>query len=389
MAGDLMCYNRGCGKTFDPRQNRPDSTACRHHPGSPFFHETYKGWTCCNKKSTDFTDFLNTPGCATGPHSREKPVEPDHITGKIDDRSLEQQLAELKSSGSHEATPEPVQLIRLPRPDWQSTPLVRISPVPSAAFKKSLDSQKTGSNGVESDACGVKNKDNNSSSSNEIKEGEPCKNGACKASYGSPSADSDCVHHPGVPIFHEGMKFWSCCQRKTSDFESFLNQAGCTNGDHRWTKDSAGSATVKCRYDWHQTATHVTIAIYAKKYDHKSVTLDLNPIRFKFHVYFPEEAGSFDLDLELKGVISVDDSSCTLTGTKIEIKLKKAEPGSWARLDVVRPVTSVKRPEEEVKPVVEEEDCVDALDLDDLDFCVRKPVLSSDASAGRTDAQII
>ena len=27
-----------------------------------------------------------------------------------------------------------------------------------------------------------------------------------------------------------------------------------------------GSADVECRYDWHQTATHVVIAIYCKNY---------------------------------------------------------------------------------------------------------------------------
>ena len=50
----LLCYNRGCGKTFNPRDNPPDSQDCIHHPGAPFFHETYKGWTCCNKKWRHF-----------------------------------------------------------------------------------------------------------------------------------------------------------------------------------------------------------------------------------------------------------------------------------------------------------------------------------------------
>jgi len=74
-----------------------------------------------------------------------------------------------------------------------------------------------------------------------------------------------------------------------------------------------------------------------------------------------------------------------MTGTKIEIKMKKAEPGSWSRLDIPRPVTKTveKEPEKKV------EDSVDALDLDDLDFSVSKPTLSAEASAGRTDAQII
>ena len=100
MSYDVLCYNRGCGKNFNPRDNPPDSEDCRHHPGAPYFHETYKGWTCCNKKSSDFTEFLNTPGCARGRHSREKPIEPENITGKVDDRSLEEQLKELNGSCS-------------------------------------------------------------------------------------------------------------------------------------------------------------------------------------------------------------------------------------------------------------------------------------------------
>ena len=94
-----LCYNRGCGRTFNPRDNPPDSQDCLYHSGAPYFHETYKGWTCCNKKSSDFTEFLNTPGCTRGPHSREKPIEPVAITGIKDERSLEEQLKEI--NGSH------------------------------------------------------------------------------------------------------------------------------------------------------------------------------------------------------------------------------------------------------------------------------------------------
>ena len=64
---------------------------------------------------------------------------------------------------------------------------------------------------------------------------------------------TDCQYHPGVPIFHEGSvtlthlsylppppsppssyKLWSCCQRRTSDFNEFLRQEGCKAGNHEW-----------------------------------------------------------------------------------------------------------------------------------------------------------
>lgn len=50
---------------------------CRYHPGLPFFHDAYKGWSCCNKKCTDFTEFLNIKGCTVSKHCNDKPVEPE------------------------------------------------------------------------------------------------------------------------------------------------------------------------------------------------------------------------------------------------------------------------------------------------------------------------
>jgi hypothetical protein len=61
-----------------------------------------------------------------------------------------------------------------------------------------------------------------------------CSNRGCGKSYEGTVKDEPCSYHPGVPIFHEGMKFWSCCQRKTTDFNQFLEQAPCAKGEHKW-----------------------------------------------------------------------------------------------------------------------------------------------------------
>lgn len=66
--------------------------------------------------------------------------------------------------------------------------------------------------------------------------GTKCKNNACKAVYEGSGLSGICVHHPGVPVFHEGLKFWSCCTRKTTDFAAFLEQEGCSQGEHVWVK---------------------------------------------------------------------------------------------------------------------------------------------------------
>jgi cysteine/histidine-rich domain-containing protein len=366
---EVSCYNRGCGKKFNPRDNPPDSTHCIHHPGAPFFHDAYKGWSCCNKKCTDFTEFLNTPGCTKGPHSNVKPEEPESITGKKDNRDLKGQL---KDFAGNESKPNLPLAAKLARPCFDSTPLVRLKPTKVATLKAPNP---------------VAEQNGNESKSDEIADGECCKNGGCKASFGSESANAPCIYHPGVPIFHEGMKFWSCCQRKTSDFQAFLDQAGCMEGQHKWIRDNEGSADVECRYDWHQTATHVVTAIYCKNYHPDTSFVEVSPIRLKVHVYFPEQGGSFNLDLELAGVISVDMTTSSFLGTKIEIKMKKAEPGSWAKLNFPRQVAKVEKKVEKVEETLDS--AVDALELDDLEVMSPRLVLSNEASGGRTGQAII
>ena len=87
-------------------------------------------------------------------------------------------------------------------------------------------------------ASSLKRAANVSNNSAELLIGTSCKNGGCKQVYDGPgSVASPCQHHPGCPVFHEGLKFWSCCQRRTTDFNSFLEQEGCAIGDHVWIKE--------------------------------------------------------------------------------------------------------------------------------------------------------
>ncbi|KAF6028081.1 CHORDC1 [Bugula neritina] len=56
---ELQCYRKGCGKAYICTENAADS--CRYHPGVPVFHDALKSWSCCEKKSTDFSVFLDMP----------------------------------------------------------------------------------------------------------------------------------------------------------------------------------------------------------------------------------------------------------------------------------------------------------------------------------------
>ena len=72
---------------------------------------------------TDFTEFLNTPGCSKGKHTNEKPEEPEHITGQIG----ESNDIELPQVSNVTQTPrESIESrINLPRPDFAKAPLIR------------------------------------------------------------------------------------------------------------------------------------------------------------------------------------------------------------------------------------------------------------------------
>jgi len=346
-----QCYNRGgCGREYDPRNNRDE---CVYHPGAPYFHDAYKGWTCCQNKSTDFTTFLNMKGCTVGKHSNVKPIEPEKITGNLNKESSPDEVVEVRAPIAE----------ALPRPPF-STPVKRLTPNVAASLKDQLKKLETVSNG--------------DASSLEIKLGESCKNNGCKNTYQGEDVDyNNCKHHPGIPVFHEGLKYWSCCQRKTTEFQQFLDQEGCDIGTCCWTRAEGKEGVVNCRYDWHQTATHVTVAIYAKKYDPNVSYVEVNPIRLKAHLYFPQEKGSFNIDIELKGLVTVEEATCGMFGTKVEVKLKKGESVFWAKLEVPRVVEEIE--EEAVKIVEDTNSKVDALDLDDLDLTPTRYQLSEDA----------
>jgi len=57
-----------------------------------------------------------------------------------------------------------------------------------------------------------------------------------------------CVHHPGVPIFHEGSKGYSCCKRRVLEFDQFMKIEGCKTKDRHLfigsgeKKEKAGSS---------------------------------------------------------------------------------------------------------------------------------------------------
>uniref|UniRef100_A0A669FB67 Cysteine and histidine-rich domain-containing protein 1 n=1 Tax=Oreochromis niloticus TaxID=8128 RepID=A0A669FB67_ORENI len=312
----VLCYNKGCGQRFDPENNPADG--CTYHPGVPVFHDALKGWSCCKRRTTDFSDFLSIVGCTKGPHNKEKPPEPvkPDVTSSGEKKELEDQKP--KFNEYIISAPKPQEAICRPSPD---EPMVRLQHKVSASLKQALEKLKLTENAEEK----------KEEESDEIKIGTSCKNGGCTKVSTNSSFNRvlylSCISR---------MKYWSCCKRKTSDFNTFLSQEGCTKGTHLWRKKDAGKKVVPCRFDWHQTGTQVIISIYAKNAVPELSYVDANSTTLNIHIIFDGEK-EFEQKISLWGVIDVSKSLVNMMAAKIEVAMKKSEAMSWARLDLPPP----------------------------------------------------
>ncbi|KAH7929796.1 chord-domain-containing protein [Leucogyrophana mollusca] len=63
-----------------------------------------------------------------------------------------------------------------------------------------------------------------------------CTRKGCGQEYDPDDNQADsCSHHSGAPVFHEGLKSWSCCSdvnKPVLDFDEFMKIPGCTSGPH-------------------------------------------------------------------------------------------------------------------------------------------------------------
>ncbi|XP_075436961.1 cysteine and histidine-rich domain-containing protein 1-like isoform X1 [Ascaphus truei] len=318
-----LCYNKGCGQRFNPTNNSADS--CLFHPGFPIFHDALKGWSCCKKRTTDFSEFLAIQGCSKGPHGDDKLIElfrPEVCGSKSSSDIVGSPLCPEIVQG-----PKSAEKMQKERPSAQEQKLPLTLRV-SAMLEQVLDKLRLGPN----PACGQKDEAQLAGI------GTGCKHAGCKEIYRGPESDTGtCVYHPGVPVFHEGMKFWSCCAIKTSDFNTFLDQSGCRSGRHLWVQSEA----VSCRYDWHQTSSLVVITIYAKTAMPESSQVLANRTRLDIQISF-QGRREFRRQLELWGVIDVDRSFVSLLPAKVEITLWKSDSVTWGRLE--NPLSSSEDP---------------------------------------------
>ncbi|KAM6960121.1 cysteine and histidine-rich domain-containing protein 1 [Tautogolabrus adspersus] len=310
----LLCYNKGCGLKYDGEKNKDDS--CVFHPGVPIFHDALKGWSCCRKRTTDFSEFLSIKGCTRGRHSNEKPQEP-----------LRPEVSSDKTDGKQTNGPEVIyqgpksaETLQRERPSSEE-PKTKLPHKVSASLSQALTKMDIS-----------KRAEQEKKESQAVMHGTRCKNTGCKTMYQGPETDTEiCTHHPGAPVFHEGYKYWSCCCIKTIDFNAFLDQKGCSTGKHCWVPKQ-DKKKVACRHDWHQTGNNVVVTIYAKNAHPQLTCIEANGTVLTCQIQF-EDNKIFKREFHFWGVIDVKQSSVNMVPSKVEITLRKADKVAWGKLE--------------------------------------------------------
>lgn len=295
------CVHSGCGKVFSDAEED-----CFYHPGPPVFHEGQKGWKCCKPRVLTFDEFMTITPCTTGKHSTtDKPPEIEEKP-RQDDAAIAKKISDLNS-----AAPVPG---RNPIQAAQQAPAAPAPPPESEDDEPSL----------------------------EIPDGKVCRRRGCDTKYkkGGSRDGEECVHHPGVPIFHEGSKGYSCCKRRVLEFDQFLKLEGCQTKDRHMfvgsgKKDKAAAAGGKevlttVRHDFYQTPSTVIASFFLKKIVKDTAKVEFQDRGLNLDLTTSDPTPKhYAAEVPLYGPIDTEKSAFKILGSKLELTLVKADGASW------------------------------------------------------------
>jgi len=88
----------------------------------------------------------------------------------------------------------------------------------------------------------------------------------------------------------------------------------------------------KFRHEWYQTNEYVTVNVFAKGITKDKADIKISERELDITIRI-SESEDFNLDFNLCDVIVPEKSSYNYLSTKIEIKLKKAQPLQWASIE--------------------------------------------------------
>jgi hypothetical protein len=309
---EKVCTNSGCGMTYTDITNRPD--VCYFHPGRPVFHEGLKGWQCCTKRVVDFDEAMSLPGCTLGSHQSAAPsIKVQTMTNRpVDPKYLPKSSVNGVETFNIGGAP--------PGPTGRSN--ATVVPTPPPAIIEEPDDPM--------DAV--------------ISVGTKCRHHGCNEKFEDDSSrTASCVYHPGLAVFHEGSKYWTCCKPRCAEFEEFLKIQGCKVGRHKFCPKAGEETTdpnaIKCRYDFYQQGEWIIASVYGKNMDREKTTFNFKDNSLGIRVQF-KDGKHFTKDITL--FEGVDPSKCSfeVLSTKAEIKLFKATPVVWESLELADPATT-------------------------------------------------
>ncbi|KAL1920777.1 uncharacterized protein VTP21DRAFT_11412 [Calcarisporiella thermophila] len=322
------CTHRGCEQEFSESEN--SDTACQYHPLPPIFHEGLKGWQCCSKRVTDFDDFLKIPGCTTGRHSTAPVPAPTPAPSKPAHESAPKH-SHIENGVEHYGLP-----VTPPPPAMRSTPVPfpPATPPPNEVTKESIIEVE------EEDDLSIP-----------VPPGTTCKHKGCGVQYKDDATsrfeggeEATCIYHPGVPVFHEGSKGWSCCSRRVLEFDEFLKIKGCKIGKHLFVgsgkkDDEKKEELVDCRHDWYQTQTHIIMSVFAKKVNKNDSNITIHQQSIEMDLKMAD-GKRYHKTIILFEPIDPEQSKYEVLTTKVELKLKKTSGISWPSLEPTENITS-------------------------------------------------
>ncbi|KAM5557164.1 cysteine and histidine-rich domain-containing protein RAR1 [Rosa sericea] len=211
----LKCQRIGCNATFSD-DNNPEGS-CQYHDAGPIFHDGIKEWSCCKKRSHDFSLFLELEGCKTGKHTTEKPVlakakpkTPVSVStsAPASDAPAKQSCSRCRQgffcsehgSQAKEMNSNPVNVTITPL-----TESITNDQGTSAPLKKIID----------------------------INQPQICKNKGCGQTFKErDNHETACNYHPGPAVFHDRVRGWKCCDIHVKEFDEFVSIPPCTKGWH-------------------------------------------------------------------------------------------------------------------------------------------------------------
>ena len=201
---DSVCNNNGCKQKFSSKEN--GSSACVYHPGKPIFHDLKKGWACCGVIVYDWEEFQKIKGCAVGVHCL-----------KVDQPNPETESSDFAKSHT---------VSRAESALANSSNVAATVPVKAKNiddFNKEQEQQK------EKQKEGLVEKKLFVLPNGNLK----CVNRGCNKEFKECEAEeTSCKFHVGMPVFHDGIKSWSCCKKETWDWDDFMKLPTCSTGRH-------------------------------------------------------------------------------------------------------------------------------------------------------------